>query len=621
MAVQFHELPVSVFPKECRHYIARLNRELRDLFGLEGSLSNPRTSARSDATVARQNIATVDSSRITPSLTTIISNLVVGSSTTASNVNTAGVGVFKQKSNEDLQFKGINAGSNKVSITADVANNEIDIDVVEANFTVIGMSTSVPLAVNLGGTGGTTELEARDSLQPTIRRGDLYAGTAVDAGDPISDIHYSRLPGTLTANFALMSKPLVAAGVAWRQVTIDDVLGAPAVLGKGSLITSDGITGLSLGVGTDYHVLRANSGVSSGLEWANLGATNTYSYGSTAIAGVATTFARSDDVMVYPEALATAADRTKTLTLTNDSARGALLTASSVYGQSFLSFAAPSSTTYVSVSSEGHISAASSVPSTDIVLQFVETGTPASSTMLGVLGQITTNAASKGGKGLRGFVLASHASGNTSTTSQIGIEAEVKSGGAGVTGSLIGFNSILSRSSGSVQTWYGFKYTPSISTGSGTVENSYGFYNTKYGTFLPAITNEYGFYSEGLNEATNRWGFYYAGAGTATATKDTGFECGHQSGGTTRVAFLANGVSVGSPTTVTGFQSTLHVTGTNRRSFIGGNSLECTDNHMIVGTSGMGFVVKDTVDANYYMISTAGGVVGCSSIGTSLPAV
>jgi hypothetical protein len=61
-------------------------------------------------------------------------NLVAGGqSNTASNVGVGGVGVFKQKTASDLEFKNINAGSTKITITDDTGNNEIDIDVAEAN--------------------------------------------------------------------------------------------------------------------------------------------------------------------------------------------------------------------------------------------------------------------------------------------------------------------------------------------------------------------------------------------------------------------------------------------------------------------------------------------------------
>lgn len=56
-----------------------------------------------------------------------------GETNTASNVGTAGVGVFKQKTGVDLELKKINAGSSKVTITDDVGNSEVDVDVVPSN--------------------------------------------------------------------------------------------------------------------------------------------------------------------------------------------------------------------------------------------------------------------------------------------------------------------------------------------------------------------------------------------------------------------------------------------------------------------------------------------------------
>jgi len=50
-------------------------------------------------------------------------------SNTASNVWTAWVGLYKQKVWTNLEFKNVNAWSSKITITDDVANNEVDIDV------------------------------------------------------------------------------------------------------------------------------------------------------------------------------------------------------------------------------------------------------------------------------------------------------------------------------------------------------------------------------------------------------------------------------------------------------------------------------------------------------------
>lgn len=50
-------------------------------------------------------------------------------SNTASNVNASGVGVFKQKTGFDLEFRGIDEGSARVSVTLDAGNNTIVIDI------------------------------------------------------------------------------------------------------------------------------------------------------------------------------------------------------------------------------------------------------------------------------------------------------------------------------------------------------------------------------------------------------------------------------------------------------------------------------------------------------------
>lgn len=63
-----------------------------------------------------------------------------GEVNTASNVGTTGVGVFKAKSGADLQFKKLNAASNRISIADDTGNDEIDIGLNEANVVLANLS-------------------------------------------------------------------------------------------------------------------------------------------------------------------------------------------------------------------------------------------------------------------------------------------------------------------------------------------------------------------------------------------------------------------------------------------------------------------------------------------------
>jgi hypothetical protein len=109
-----------------------------------------------------------------------------GESNTASNVGTAGVGVFKQKTGIDLEFKKINAGSNKVTITDDTGSNEIDVDVNESNFTEL---------IN------KSEFDAK---------GDILVATADDT--------FINLP-IGTDGYALKANSSETSGVGWEKVS------------------------------------------------------------------------------------------------------------------------------------------------------------------------------------------------------------------------------------------------------------------------------------------------------------------------------------------------------------------------------------------------------------------
>ena len=84
-----------------------------------------------------------------------------GEANTATNVGTAGVGLFKQKTGVNLELKKINAGSTKVTITDDTVNSEVDIDVVEANLTLANIGGTIDLGgVKASGTVAAARMPA-----------------------------------------------------------------------------------------------------------------------------------------------------------------------------------------------------------------------------------------------------------------------------------------------------------------------------------------------------------------------------------------------------------------------------------------------------------------------------
>jgi len=77
-----------------------------------------------------------------------------------SNVGTSGMGVFKQKNGNTMEFKKINSGSSGIVLVDDIANNKIDIDVG----TNILTDTGVQNVSNKTITGSTNIIEASGLL-------------------------------------------------------------------------------------------------------------------------------------------------------------------------------------------------------------------------------------------------------------------------------------------------------------------------------------------------------------------------------------------------------------------------------------------------------------------------
>jgi hypothetical protein len=100
----------------------------------------------------------------------------LGEINSGQNVGTSGIGIYKQKVLNKLQFRNLSAASSKISVTLDGPNNLIDIDAVESNFDLSNLGGILP--IESGGTGETTAQAAFDGLAPTTTKGDLIIRSA-----------------------------------------------------------------------------------------------------------------------------------------------------------------------------------------------------------------------------------------------------------------------------------------------------------------------------------------------------------------------------------------------------------------------------------------------------------
>jgi hypothetical protein len=103
-----------------------------------------------------------------------------GEVNTASNQGLSGVGPFLAKNFFDLEFKNINAGSSKVTVTNNVGNKTVDIDVAEANLTLSSMGGAVSTTqggIPTAGTAGQVLSKIDNTNYNTQWIADLTKGT------------------------------------------------------------------------------------------------------------------------------------------------------------------------------------------------------------------------------------------------------------------------------------------------------------------------------------------------------------------------------------------------------------------------------------------------------------
>ncbi len=156
--------------------------------------------AKTDGKVYAKNAAGIE--------TDLTAGAAGGEANTASNVGTAGVGVFKQKTGVNLELKNINAGSAKIVVSDDAANGEVDIDlgsVALADLSDVSAKT---------GTGSTAVMQ----VSPTITTPSI-----ADFSNAGHD-HQNAAGGGALSALAIASGTLNSARLAAKNKTITKVV-------------------------------------------------------------------------------------------------------------------------------------------------------------------------------------------------------------------------------------------------------------------------------------------------------------------------------------------------------------------------------------------------------------
>jgi hypothetical protein len=143
-----------------------------------------------DNTATGQAFRCLDASTGAANWIDITAGATAGEANTASNVGTAGVGVYKQKAGVNLEFKTINAGSSKVTITDDAGDSEIDVD-VDGGIILDGEIATDGFLVRTAAETYTSRTLTGTASEITITNG------SGGAGNPILGISDNAvLPGT-----------------------------------------------------------------------------------------------------------------------------------------------------------------------------------------------------------------------------------------------------------------------------------------------------------------------------------------------------------------------------------------------------------------------------------------
>lgn len=105
-----------------------------------------------------------------------------GEVNSGSNIGTGGVGVYKQKTGTDLEFKQIRAASNKVTVTNNAAANTVDLDVQTDNLGLTKEDVGLSNVDNTSDTDKPVSTAAQTALNTKVGTGRTVATTGSLSG-------------------------------------------------------------------------------------------------------------------------------------------------------------------------------------------------------------------------------------------------------------------------------------------------------------------------------------------------------------------------------------------------------------------------------------------------------
>jgi hypothetical protein len=235
----------------------------------------------------------------------------------------------------------------------------------------------------------------------------------------------------------------------------------------------------------------------------------TIAYGTAYAAGVSGNTIRSDATLVYPEALATAAARTKTLTLTD--VTGAILTTGAgVFGSDSIFFV-PGGGSAVEFSTLGHIGAAGTPADAKYILTFQRSFNTSTESrgINSVVSQAGAGASATLGAGassaLRGIAVSASMTG-TNALETCAVDAIYGTQNVNSTGDSGGYRAQLRITGNATRSAaWAFKSQPVSGLTNGTLTDVKHFWAVNQTNIVTTLTNQYGTYIESFGKGTNRW--------------------------------------------------------------------------------------------------------------------